>query len=150
MKTFKVEKSQKLSSFLLENYNGELTYNSLMKVLRNKDIKINNKRTNKDVFLNAGDEIIVYYDGKPNIEELSVVFECSDLIVINKKQGITCEDLLTRVKLKYPNSRPVHRLDRNTCGLVIFALNEDSESELLKVFKNGSIDKYYLCLWLYV
>ena len=41
---------------------------------------------------------------------------------------------------------PVHRLDRNTMGLVVYALNKTAEKELLESFKIREIDKTYNCI----
>ena len=41
---------------------------------------------------------------------------------------------------------PVHRLDRNTMGLVVYALNKTAEKELLESFKVREIDKTYNCI----
>ena len=47
------------------------------------------------------------------------------------------------IKNAYPNARFIHRLDRNTDGIMIFALNESAEEELLLGFKNRTFDKKY-------
>ncbi len=145
MKEFLVKTNLKLSDFLLESYKGELSYNTLMKLLRNKDIKINGKRVNKDVFVNENDCVIVYYDGKKHDYSLDIVFKNEDVLVCNKNANITSEDFEKIVKEKFESASLVHRLDRNTEGLLIFALNELAEKELLNAFKNRDIKKYYIC-----
>lgn len=142
MRTFKVDKPIKLSKFLSEAYGAELPYSSYKKLLRNKDIKINDKRTSCDVNLSVGDIVIVYFDGTK--KGLDVYFIDQNVIVFNKPSGITTEDFLKVVSTEYPTAKMVHRLDRNTSGLIIFALNENSEEELLKAFKKRLIDKYYI------
>ena len=54
--------------------------------------------------------------------------------------------LKTVLKQTYQNIKPVHRLDRNTEGLIVFALNEAAEKELLSAFKTrkGITKKYAL------
>ncbi|MCL2797395.1 MAG: RluA family pseudouridine synthase [Firmicutes bacterium] len=44
---------------------------------------------------------------------------------------------------RFPSAVPVHRLDRNTRGLVLFALNESAKAELLNMFKTRKIEKHY-------
>ncbi|MGN1227532.1 MAG: pseudouridine synthase, partial [Christensenellales bacterium] len=51
--------------------------------------------------------------------------------------------LETFLNMKYPFVKAVHRLDLNTKGLVIFALNESAESELLQLIKEHKITKVY-------
>ncbi len=142
MKTFTANKSIKLSKFLSEVYGAELPYSSYKKLLRNKDIKINNKRTSSDLILNVGDIVTVYFDGTK--KKLDLLFVDQNIVVANKPSGITSEDFLVEVVKEYPTAQLVHRLDRNTSGLIIFALNKDSELELLKAFKERSLDKYYI------
>ena len=48
------------------------------------------------------------------------------------------------LKMQYNQVYAVHRIDRNTEGLVIFAKNEIAETELLKAFKERTIIKKYL------
>ncbi len=142
MKSFTVDKKIKLSKLLEEKYGAEMPYSSYKKLLRNKDIKINGKRVNADVALLVGDFIEVYFDGvkKP----LNVVFKDENVLILDKPAGITSEDFSSLVKNEYEGAVLCHRLDRNTSGLLVFALNGEAEKELLKAFKEREIDKYYL------
>lgn len=142
MKTFKVEKPIKLSKFLEEKYGAELPYSSYKKLLRNKDIKLNGKRINTELMLSIGDTIEVYFDGvkKP----LAILYVDENILVLDKPCGITSEDYESLVKKEYPLAKLTHRLDRNTSGVIIFSLNDGAYSELLKAFKDRSIEKYYL------
>ncbi len=142
MKTFKVEKPIKLSKFLEEKYGVELPYSSYKKLLRNKDIKLNGKRINSEVVLKVGDVLEVYYDGvkKP----LNILYKDENILVLDKPCGITSEDYESLVIKEYPLAKLTHRLDRNTSGILIFSLNDGAYNELLKAFKNRTVEKYYL------
>ncbi len=142
MKSFKVISAIKLSKFLGLNYGVEMPYSTYKKLLRNKDIKVNGVRVSSDVSLNIGDEVLVYFDGvkKP----LSVVFEDENILVLDKPSGITSEDYEKQVQKEYKTAKLCHRLDRNTSGLIIFALNALAETELLKAFKTRTVEKYYM------
>ncbi len=142
MKIFKVDKPIKLSKFLNEVYGAGLPYSSYKKLLRNKDIKINGIRINKDVDLIVGDDVVVYFDGTK--KTLDIIYNDDNLIILNKPSGITTEDFYAEVQKTYSSAIMVHRLDRNTSGLIIFALNNDSELELLKAFKKRSLEKFYV------
>ena len=144
MQMFTANKNQKLSEFLLNEYGGDLSYSKFCMLLRKKDIKVNLKRVNKDCLINAGDIIECYYDGKKR--ELDVVYIDDNILVCNKPHGITSEDYYGAVKNQYPTAFFTHRLDRNTSGLIIFALNEISYNELFDGFKNRTFEKYYTCL----
>ncbi len=143
MKTFKNETKQKLSKFLLESYNGGLPYSVFCKLLRKKDIKVNGKRVNNDILLEIGDVVEIYFDGTQ--KPLTVVYESSDILVLDKPRGITVEDFFSQVKREYETAVLCHRLDRNTKGLLVFALNKTAENEMLKAFKLRTVKKYYLC-----
>ena len=56
----------------------------------------------------------------------------------------TDRDLISILKQHIPNLKLIHRIDRNTEGLVIFAKNNLAETELLKAFKERTITKKYL------
>ena len=147
---------KKLNKFLLENI-PNLTYGLFCNTLRKKDIKINEKRINKDVSVYEGDEILVYIadsllEGKNQVK-LDVVYEDDNILLINKPANIevTGENSLTSLVHKnYIDSNfkpmPCHRLDRNTTGLVLFAKNEIALNILLDKFKKHEIEKHYLAL----
>ena len=142
MKSFNVEKGILLSKFLFEMYGEKLPYSSYKKLLRNKDIKVNNKRVNSDILLNIGDKVDVYFDGVQT--KLELIYQDVNLLVFDKPSGITSENFEKEVQIKFPTAKLVHRLDRNTSGLIMFSLNETSYLELLNAFKNRSINKFYL------
>ena len=134
----------------------------IFKALRNKDIKVNDKRINTNIMLTQNDKLDIYINDTLlfNIpKEIKVIYEDENILVVFKPQGIlsnielenkkensnsylepTLEDL---VKNTYPFAKICHRLDRNTSGLVMFSKNDISYLELLNGFKNGYILKEY-------
>ncbi|MEO8822169.1 MAG: RluA family pseudouridine synthase [Ginsengibacter sp.] len=84
---------------------------------------------------------------------LSIIFENDDFIAISKDAGmltipdrhddmqISLYKLLTQ---KYGKIFIVHRLDRDTSGLILFAKNETSHKYLSQLFENRNIEKKYL------
>ena len=147
---------KKLNKFLLENM-PNLTYGLFCNTLRKKDIKINEKRINKDTTVHEGDEILVYIADSllesKNQVKLDVIYEDDNILLINKPVNIevTGENSLTSLVHKnYIDSNfkpmPCHRLDRNTTGLVLFAKNEIALNILLDKFKKHEIEKHYLAL----
>lgn len=125
----------------LSNYQIEKLY-------KDKDIKVNGVRKNKTCVLRIDDKVEVFY--QVNTQPWSeLVFEDDNILVVNKRAGIevVSEDdrnLADILRLDYPELYPVHRIDRNTEGLVIFAKNKMAEEELLKAFKDRTIVKKYL------
>ena len=145
---------KKLTKFMLDSF-PHLSPNMLYKALRQKDIKIDGARTNKDCIIYTGNEILVYIADELlcPAPELNVVFEDENILIINKPANleVTGENSLTSVvHSKYSSCdflpMPCHRLDRNTTGLVLFAKNEIALNILLNKFKNHEICKKYLAL----
>lgn len=145
---------KKLTKFILDSF-PHLSPNMLYKALRQKDIKIDGTRTNKDCTIYGGSEILVYIADDllcPTLS-LDIIYEDENILIINKPANleVTGDDSLTSiVHAKYLNCEflpmPCHRLDRNTTGLVLFAKNEQALNILLDKFKNHEICKKYLAL----
>ncbi len=140
MKNFKCNKSQKLSKFLMAEYGAYTTYSTIMKLIRNKDIKLNGKRVGKDVMLSVGDLLEVYYDGE--VKSYQPIFDSLGVLVFNKPPTITSEDFESEVQKVYGDIKLCHRLDRNTAGLLVLAKG-DAYFEMLSALKNREIDKFY-------
>lgn len=141
MITFIASKSAKLSKTILKEY-SEISYTVIMKLIRNKDVKINGERVNKDVEICSGDKIEIYYK-LPEKLYYTQIFCDDNVLVINKESGVLSEEVFDKIKSVYKSAKFVHRLDRNTSGLMIFALNEKAENELLLGFKNHDFIKTY-------
>lgn len=145
---------KKLTKFILDSF-PHLSQNMLYRALRQKDIKIDGIRTNKDCTIYTGNEILIYIADNllcPT-PELNIVFEDENILIINKPHSleVTGENSLTTlVHQKFKEfdflPMPCHRLDRNTTGLVLFAKNETSLNILLDKFKNHEIVKKYSAL----
>lgn len=146
----KKDNGKKLNRFLISNIEG-LSDNLFYKTLRKKDIKINNIRVNSNIEVHTGDEILIYVTKemlKPKIK-LDIVYEDENILIINKPYNIEVEgdnSLTNLIQKKYNknNIKPCHRIDRNTCGLVLFSKNEEALKILLEKFKKHEIEKHYL------
>lgn len=136
-----IAKENKKISRLCENVRG-LSYSAFRKALREKDVKVNGRRTDKDETVQIGDKIEIYY--KPvETEKYSVIYSDENVVVTDKKQGYTSEEVFEDILSKNKGAKFIHRLDRNTGGIMIFALNENAEKELLAGFKNRAFNKIY-------
>ena len=123
----------------------------IKKILENKDIKVNNVRVKENLTLNKNDKVVVFYKEKTSENWFSLVYADKNVLIVNKRAGIEVvseseRDLISFLVKDYPTIKAVHRIDRNTEGLVIFALHENAEKELLEAFKTrkGIIKKYAL------
>ncbi len=95
-------------------------------------------------------------------ENIEIVYEDNHIIVVSKPQNIPCcpdstgdMDMLTLVKtyIKTKYNKPgdayvglVHRLDRPTGGVMVFAKTSKSASRLSAMIKNGELEKRYLTI----
>jgi len=153
----------------------DLPSSAMFKAFRKRDIKINGVRIKEDYIVSEGDRIEVYIvdnilDGIPLKSEhslcrgFSIVYEDSNILVVNKEQGLpvhpdrsrTSNTLIDNIRL-YLNEKGeydadgfapslCHRIDRNTGGLVIAAKNEISLEILLEKIRRREVKKYYQCL----
>ena len=145
---FVVEKEMKLSKAIVDKL-PVFSLHNIKKILSNKDVKVNNIRQKEDIVVQKGDKITVYYIEKEQKEWYSLVYSDDNVLIVNKHAGIEVvseneRDLLSILKLEFGEVYAVHRLDRNTEGLTIFARNKTIERELLNAFKTRkSIDKRY-------
>ena len=82
----------------------------------------------------------------------SIVFENDDFVAINKPSGLlTIPDRMQSEKSlkdmlieKYGSIFTVHRLDKDTSGLVLFAKNEHTHKYLSKIFEEREVEKFYV------
>ena len=150
---------------------GSLTRSKLKKVIESKNVKINNcivSSPSKKVRLN--ENIVVSFFQKENnkIEpfkaKIDVVYEDKDLLVINKPAGMVVhpgagnfkKTLVNALVFKYKKKlsdingelRPgiVHRIDKETSGLLVVAKNNLAHSKLARQFSEHTIERKYLAL----
>lgn len=146
-----------------------LSRSAVQKLIGDNNITVNNKAINKNYKIKINDEIKVIMpppqvlDVKAEDIELDIVYEDSDVAVINKPQGMVVHPaaghysgtlvnaLMNNVEdLSSINGvlRPgiVHRLDKNTSGLLIIAKNDLSHSFLSNCLKEHSISRIYYAL----
>ena len=138
---------------------------------RNVTILLKGTESKLSKKVKAGDEgVLIYEEDKeefiiPEKVDLNIIFENADLIVINKPQGLVvhpacgnrhgtlahgllyhCREL----KNEYPENmdRPgiVHRLDKDTSGVIIAAKNRVCQDFLASQFRNRETEKVYLAL----
>ena len=83
---------------------------------------------------------------------LDILYIDEDILVVNKPSGLLSvpgkelkhrDSLEVRVKEQYANSLLVHRLDMDTSGVMIFALNKSSQRSLNLQFEQRAVKKIY-------
>lgn len=158
MKKFTVENACDSSDYILNKYGETLSFGRLMKLYRQKDVKVNGRRINKRVRLEKGDELEVYFDGDENIlraldnkkpdnkKPVKTVYSDENIVICEKPPKISSENFYATVKSEYAQAVYTHRLDTNTRGLIFFALNQKAYDELYNGLKNRDFKKYYYCV----
>ena len=144
MKNFTATQNTTLKQFTDATYpQGSFAFNALLK---KGDIKVNGLRKRADCAVSAGDEIVYYttpsQEAKPSH---LVVYADENILVADKFQGVSSEALFCELAGKGAGF-PVHRLDRNTCGLIVVAKTSEAQSELVYAFRERLTEKVYLCL----
>ena len=148
---FTIESQKKLSKAVIDEL-PFLSQFQIKKIIENKDIKVNSNRIKEDLELKNGDQVVVYYKTSEQKEWYTQIYSDNNILIVNKRAGIEVvseddRDLISILKKNFSNIYPVHRIDRNTEGLVIFALNSMAEKELLQAFKTRKkINKKYALL----
>ena len=157
----------------IKNNIGKYPQSLLEKSIRKGKIKLNKKKTNSSYKLKIGDEISFYnfnYEfkniktnkytpSKKNLDEneKSLIDDNDEFIVINKKAGVSVQggtksknnliDIFSNSNL-FKDTKPysVHRLDKETSGVMIIAKNYNSAKLLTSLFRLRKVHKTYLAI----
>ena len=149
----------------------EFTRSYIKKLIERKNLLINGRVINRgSTKIKVFDSIKFSLENKENNKlipkkmNLNIVYEDKDILVINKPKGLVVhpgagnyyDTLANGLAYKYRNKlsdingdlRPgiVHRIDKETSGLLVIAKNNFSHANLSKQFSNHSIKRKYLCL----
>ena len=148
----------------------DLSRNMVQKLIKKGDILVNNKEEKESYKVQKGDQILVVI---PKPEEkglkkqeipLDIIYEDEDILVVNKPKGMVvhpangnpdgtlvnaimaiCKDSLSGIGGEI---RPgiVHRLDKDTSGLLIVAKNDKAHVNMSEQIKNHEVKKTYIAL----
>ena len=142
MKEFTVREDTTLKTFT-DNYYAQASF-CFRTLLKAREIRVNGARVSADMPLKQGD--IVRYFLTPKQESraaFSVVYEDGNVIVADKENGVNSEAVFSALGER-GETYFIHRLDRNTAGLLVFAKNAEAEGELLSAFRDRRVEKIYL------
>ena len=172
MKKYKIEEIQnhiRLDKAISE-LNSDLSRMMIQKLIEEEKILVNGKKEKASYKVKIGDEIEVQeiepkeVEIKPQDIPLDVLYEDQDIIVVNKAKGMVvhpangnlegtlvnalmarCKDSLSGIGGEI---RPgiVHRLDKDTSGVLLVAKNDKAHIELSNQIKNREVKKIYYAL----
>ena len=157
------ESAKKLENFLKK----EFPIGYVRKLLRKSGARINGRRAKAEDLVCPGDRIQLYveFENKAsaaktrNSTKLDIIYQDDSLLVIDKPAGIAVHEgksvrkqdsVLGVLEADYRGTdiRPqlVHRLDKDTSGLLLIAKNSATAKELEIRFQHGDVEKEYFCL----
>ena len=168
---FEIQEDQqmRLDKYLAEQF-PEQTRSYLQKLIKDGEVTVNGKNVKTGYQLSKGDEVSVNIpepkelDVEPQQMDLDIVYEDDDVILINKPKGMVvhpapghttdtlvngllyhCKDNLSGIN---GVARPgiVHRIDRDTTGILIVCKNDMSHNSIAAQLKEHSINRRYRAL----
>ena len=158
----------RLDKYLIEHLD-DMTRTQIQQMITNLEILVNNKPTKPAYKLRSNDVILVkIVDPVPlEIESedipLDIYYEDSDLIVVNKPSGMVVHPAFGNYKGTLVNALMhhckdlssingviragiVHRIDKDTSGLLVACKNDFTHKNLSKQFSSKSVTRKYIAL----
>lgn len=160
----------RLNRWFLKEY-PSLTLGRLQKLLRTKQIKVDGKKAEANTRLSAGQELrlppldnekavknpAVVSKSDTDFIKSMVIFKDDNIIVLNKPSGLAVQGGTNTDRhidgmleaLKFENSEKpklVHRIDKDTSGILVLARNRRYAELLTKAFREHMLQKTYLVL----
>lgn len=150
--------------------NKELSRQAIQRLIKEEKIKVNGKKTKASYKVQINDVITIENEEIKEIElkaqniPIIIIYEDTDIIVVNKPKGMVvhpangnpdgtlvnclmavCKDSLSGIGGKL---RPgiVHRLDKDTSGIIVVAKNDKAHINLSNQIKNHEVEKTYIAL----
>jgi len=164
--------SLRLDKFLCQNF--DISFGLAQKLIREKKVKVNNQKIDPSYKTSIGDQITIFSNLKKRINTekqkpkislqkienfiSSIIYHDKNLIAINKPSGlatqggsgieISVDDFLPCLKERNfaTNAQLIHRLDKDTSGILLIAANKEVAEFLTLAFKNKTIEKTYLAM----
>ena len=163
------EKGKRLDSYIASICN-DITRTSAERMIKNGEILVNDKTQKAAYKINEGDIITIQKSEPKEIEikaqdiPIEIIYEDNDIIVVNKPKGMVVHPangnpdgtLVNAIMAKCKNYlsgiggeiRPgiVHRIDKDTSGLLIIAKNDTAHVNMSEQIKNHEVKKTYIAL----
>ena len=163
-----IDIGKRIDAYLAEN--TEFSRANIQRLIENEKILVNDKKPKVSYKIQKNDKIKIQ-DEKPKEISLeaqdipiSILYEDKDIIVVNKPKGMVvhpangnpdgtlvnavmaiCKDSLSGIGGEV---RPgiVHRLDKDTSGVIIVAKNDKAHINMSEQIKNHEVEKTYIAL----
>ena len=164
----KESENNRIDKYLTEAFNGK-SRSYIQGLIEKENIKVNGKSIKSNYKVKENDEILISMPEALELEveaediPLDILYEDNDVIVINKPQGMVvhpapgnytktlvnallyhCKDLSTINGVIRPGI--VHRIDKDTTGVLVVAKNDESHNFLSKQLQTHSMKREYIAL----
>ena len=164
---------ERIDKFLMRELfsNGEISRGEIIRLINSGKVLVNQKETKPSYILKENDELCILdiiqkekkLKANQNIK-IEIIFEDKNIIVINKPAGLQAhpgsrnekDTLVNGLLHKFPEIRSVgedllrpgivHRLDKDTSGVMVIARNQKTFEELKRKFKDREVEKKYVAL----
>lgn len=163
-----INAGKRIDSYLAAH--TEYSRANIQRLIENEKILVNGNKTKVSYKVQQNDEISIEYEEPKEIEleaqdiPIDILYEDSDIIVVNKPKGMVvhpangnpdgtlvnvvmaiCKDSLSGIGGEI---RPgiVHRLDKDTSGVIIVAKNDKAHINMSEQIKNHEVEKTYIAL----
>ena len=162
----------RIDKFLMSRIEGA-TRNKIQQAIENELVLVNENPIKSNYKTRAGDRVVVYETNSPESSEiipqnipLNIIYEDDDLLIINKPVGMVVhpgsgnpDNTLINAAAYYlkqqnpevdetilPRFGLVHRIDKNTSGLIVMAKTQKAMADLAKQFFNHTVHRRYVAL----
>jgi len=170
--TDKGQEPLRVDKFLMNRIEGA-TRNKIQQAIEAERVLINEHPVKSNYKIRPGDKIVVYQTHMPDVSEivpenipLNIVYEDDDLMIIDKPAGIVVHPgsgnrngtlvngIAYHLKLQDPSLDEdalsrfglVHRIDKNTSGLLVVAKGQKAMNDLAKQFFDHTVHRRYIAL----
>jgi 23S rRNA pseudouridine955/2504/2580 synthase len=153
--------AQRIDNFLLRRLKG-VPKSHVYRILRSGEVRVNSGRVGPDYRLQPGDRVrvppvrIAASAQKARPAEFPVVYEDAALLVVDKPSGVAVHGgsgvsfgVIESLRAARPQAKLlelVHRLDRDTSGLLMVAKKRSALVELHRMLRAGEVEKVYLAI----
>jgi 23S rRNA pseudouridine955/2504/2580 synthase len=152
---------QRIDNFLFKTFK-DVPKNHIFKIIRNGEVRVNKKRVKTLYKLKINDvvrippiEFIEKKEKKPsNNFKPHIIYEDEWLLVVNKPSGLAVHggsgidfgliEHMRHIKPEYKFLELVHRIDKNTSGVIVIAKKRSALRSMQELFRNKKIKKNYL------
>ena len=164
----------RLDKYIKRLYGKMIPQSMIEKALRNKDITVNGQKATASQKVTDQDQIFVHPAIERSFAAIfcspekeksigsekyrdqfkaMIIFENENLVIVNKPSGLAVQlgsktntALDVMAKEYNPEARLVHRIDKETSGITVFAKNIETSRLMLHLFKNKQVQKKYMAI----